>query len=96
MDIMEALRISAEHMQLSEEERTQATIDAMWRATEEECMKITINRRSAELLLGISSEEFDARLNEICTEMNEKYGSMTLDEINNVMLKEILKRMIED
>lgn len=96
MDIMEAMRLSAEHMSLSEEERKQTTIDAMWRATEEACKQITINRRSAELNLGISSEEFDARLNEICTEMNEKYGSMTLEEMNHVMLEEILTRMIKD
>ena len=93
MNIKEAMRLSAEHMSLSEEERKQSTIAAMWSATEEACRQITINRRSAELSLGISSEEFDARLNEICAEMNEKYGSMTLEEINRTMLVEILERM---
>ena len=96
MDIKEAMRLSAAHMQMSKEERKQSTIDAMWRATEKACKQITINRRSAELNLGISSEEFDARLNEICAEMNEKYGSMTMEEIGKVMLMEILERMIKE
>lgn len=96
MDINEVMRITEEHLKLSEEDRKQQTIDTMWKATEEACKQITINRRSAELNHGISKEEFDARLNEICAEMNEKYGSMTMEEIGKVMLMEILERMIKE
>lgn len=90
----DVLNVPKEYMQLSDEDRKQSAIDSMWKATREACKQITINRRSAELTLGIGIEEFDEQLNKMCAEFNEEYGSMTEEQFARVMLRELLERII--
>ena len=94
MTLSDGLRAVEEHLQLSDEDRKQSAIDAMWKATREACKQITINRRSAELTLGISREKYDEELNKMCAEFNEEYGNMTEDQLTKAMLREILERLI--
>lgn len=94
MTLSDVLSVSKEQLQLSDEERRQSAIDSMWDATREACKQITINRRSAELTFGIDREEFDEQLNKMCSEFNEKYGSMTEEQLAKAMLREILERLI--
>ena len=93
MDSAKIMRDSEEFVRLSEEERRQSVIDSLWKATRTAVRQIVINRRSAELTLGISKEEFDEELNKICDEFNKKYGSMSEDELGKAMLMEIIERL---
>ena len=94
MNLGDVLNVPKEYMQLSDEDRKQSAIDSMWKATREACKQITINRRSAELTLGIGREEFDEQLNKMCAEFNEEYGSMTEEQLAKAMLRELLERLI--
>lgn len=96
MDFSDVLSITNEHVQLTLEERKQTTINSMWEAVREACKQIIISRRSAELTLGINSDQFDEELNKICVELNEEYGSMTEDQLHKVMLKEIIERIFQE
>lgn len=64
-------------------------------ATRDAVEQITINRRVLELSHGMSTEEFDAKLNEFCEEANEKFGNMDEFEIHMYMLKDILARRLD-
>ena len=94
MDMIDVLRIAEEHQRLSDDERKQETIDSMWEATREACKQITINRRSAELTLGIDRDEFDEELNKICADLNEVYGNMTIEQLGKAMLRDILEKIL--
>lgn len=64
-------------------------------ATRDAVEQITINRRVLELSHGMSTEEFDAKLNEFCEEANEKFGNMDELEIHMYMLKDILAKKLD-
>ena len=94
MDFTKVLGEAEEFLHLSDQDRKQSAINSMWEATREACKQITINRRSAELTLGISRIAFDDQLNKMCAEFNEEYGSMTEEQLAKAMLRELLEKLI--
>lgn len=53
--------------------------------------EIMLNRRAAEIFMGVSNEDFDKRLNELCEKWYDRYGKMDKHELLSTMMANLLE-----
>lgn len=93
-----------EFMRLTPEERAADAQRSMWNAVERAIKVIAQARRNAELAHGVSNQEFDQKLNELCEKANNRYCNMTKEQLALDMLISLatetspddLRRMMEE
>lgn len=53
--------------------------------------EIMLNRRAAEIFMGVSNEDFDKHLNELCDKWYGRYGEMSKGELTMAMVANLLE-----
>lgn len=66
-------------------------ISEMYDVVDINVREIMLNRRAAEIFMGISNEEYDERLNEICDKWYKRYGEMNGKEIVATMVSNLVE-----
>lgn len=85
-----------EFMKMSKEERISGAIEGMWLETEDSVRTIARNRRTAEIVFDISSEDFDEKLNQLCAKANERYQDMPKWKIALELIEESAASKLAD
>lgn len=85
-----------EFMKMSKEERVSGAIEGLWLETEDSVRTIARNRRTAEIVFGISNEDFDEKLNQLCTKANERYQDMSKSKIALELIAESVASKLAD